>query len=747
MTADTKHVWVVEYYADWCGHCKAFKKGFEKAATNLEGLVKFGAVNAENNPSTTQAAGVQGYPSIKIYMPEATRNPYTGKIFKPAETYQGPRSARGMVDAATAALPSHVVAVTDKTLDGFKANGTAPKALLLTQKTETTALLKSLSLSLKGRMLLGEARETSAKATAAALGADSFPSLYVMPDGGAGSPIKYEGELKPAALAAFLEEHAAPAPAADATDGAAAAAAADPLAVEVSAANVAEVVERSKEAWLLVFEGEGGASPIAGGGAEALAEAVFGQVKVAKAAADLAAKFGAGPAPSLIALPFGTGQKSAKKAQKFSGDEAGVAAAKKAALESLPSNLVEVISAQNADRWLGQGVADSSLNAVCILFSDKPTVPPLFRSISMEFEGKLSFGMASSKDGAMMQQFGVDKAPALLVLFPADAPDEEGRQQMQGMKFEPKMHGKFSFGNIANFVNSFVQQREQQIEYEKGGKGGPGGADGGDDAPKKAAPKKELGPLPELSVANFNDECVEKGGLCAIAMLDGAASNSNKEGHLEMLTKLRIKKAGGPLAISWVDATCHVDFAAGFGLSEVDLPTMIVLSPSKLKWARSIGAFDAETLGAFGGGVATGRQRTEPIDALPPLSDVDCASIKRGAELYEEEEDGGDDILAEILEEERKEREAREAEAAAAGADAAAAAAGAKAAKDQMSELERMEADLEECEAQDLLCDARRQKQLKAIEKKRELEEKLAAIAAKKKKAKKKAAKKAKAAA
>ena len=91
VTADTKHVWVVEYYADWCGHCKAFKKGFEKAATNLEG--RNSAVNAENNPSTT-AAGV-GYPSIKIYMPEATRNPYTGKIFKPAETYQGPRWRAG----------------------------------------------------------------------------------------------------------------------------------------------------------------------------------------------------------------------------------------------------------------------------------------------------------------------------------------------------------------------------------------------------------------------------------------------------------------------------------------------------------------------------------------------------------------------------------------------------------------------------------------------------------------------------
>ena len=176
-----------------------------------------------------------------------------------------------------------------------------------------------------------------------------------------------------------------------------------------------------------------------------------------------------------------------------------------------------------------------------------------------------------------------------------------------------------------------------------------------------------------------------------MALLDGSSDNSNKQSQLDMLTKLRARRAGGPLAFSWLDATCHVDFVSAFGLTETDLPTMLVISPSKLRWARAIGSFDAETLGAFGMGVASGRKATESIDAIPTLQEVDCASVPRGAAAVVEEDDPlADEIMAEILEEERREREAREAEAAA----AAAAAAGGQSAskhKDQMSELERME--------------------------------------------------------
>ncbi len=52
---DDKHLWVVEYYADWCGHCKQFARGYEKAATNLQGIVKFGALNADSYKKTANA--------------------------------------------------------------------------------------------------------------------------------------------------------------------------------------------------------------------------------------------------------------------------------------------------------------------------------------------------------------------------------------------------------------------------------------------------------------------------------------------------------------------------------------------------------------------------------------------------------------------------------------------------------------------------------------------------------------------
>ena len=67
-----------------------------------------------------------------------------------------------------------------------------------------------LSLALSGRMLIGEARDTATEVIDAIGGVADFPTLAVLPADG-GEKVVYEGEMKPAALAAFLEQHAAPA--------------------------------------------------------------------------------------------------------------------------------------------------------------------------------------------------------------------------------------------------------------------------------------------------------------------------------------------------------------------------------------------------------------------------------------------------------------------------------------------------------------------------------------------------------
>ena len=61
-------VWIVEFYAPWCGHCRNLAPEYQKAAKALKGAVGVGAVDCdqEANKQLCGQYGVQGFPTLKV---------------------------------------------------------------------------------------------------------------------------------------------------------------------------------------------------------------------------------------------------------------------------------------------------------------------------------------------------------------------------------------------------------------------------------------------------------------------------------------------------------------------------------------------------------------------------------------------------------------------------------------------------------------------------------------------------------
>lgn len=64
---DEKFVWMVKFYAPWCGHCKAIAGTWDDLASNLKGKVKVGKMDATVEKGVPGRFGVQGFPTIKLF--------------------------------------------------------------------------------------------------------------------------------------------------------------------------------------------------------------------------------------------------------------------------------------------------------------------------------------------------------------------------------------------------------------------------------------------------------------------------------------------------------------------------------------------------------------------------------------------------------------------------------------------------------------------------------------------------------
>ncbi|EIM88466.1 disulfide isomerase [Stereum hirsutum FP-91666 SS1] len=106
---DHEPLMLVEFFAPWCGHCKALAPHYEEAATSLkEKNVKLAKVNCVDEADLCQSHGVQGYPTLKVFR--------SGE----ATDYTGPRKTDGIISYMVKQSLPAVSDVTSSNLEEFK---------------------------------------------------------------------------------------------------------------------------------------------------------------------------------------------------------------------------------------------------------------------------------------------------------------------------------------------------------------------------------------------------------------------------------------------------------------------------------------------------------------------------------------------------------------------------------------------------------------------------------------------------
>ena len=134
VLAKQKELWLVMFYAPWCGHCKHLKPVFDKAAPKARSYgMRLGKMDATANSIVPKRYEVKGYPTLLYYR----KNKH--------QKYKAGRSAEGFVEFAKIMKKPAVVQVSN--LHSLQAiNKKRPVAFFLGQptvkKTTSTSLYK-----------------------------------------------------------------------------------------------------------------------------------------------------------------------------------------------------------------------------------------------------------------------------------------------------------------------------------------------------------------------------------------------------------------------------------------------------------------------------------------------------------------------------------------------------------------------------------------------------------------------------
>ena len=116
--------------------------------------------------------------------------------------------------------------------------------------------------------------------------------------------------------------------------------------------------------------------------------------------------------------------------------------------------------------------------------------------------------------------------------------------------------------------------------------------------------------------------------LCVVGLFRGRPGKApGAAEHAAMLKEVAGKEGHGaeaPWAFSYADGTCLADFAEAFDVQEPKVPTVVVYSPRKQRFASFKGTLSASAVSEFLRGILSGSIPVAPV-LREPRVDADTA--------------------------------------------------------------------------------------------------------------------------
>ncbi|TMW68051.1 hypothetical protein Poli38472_007723 [Pythium oligandrum] len=656
---------------------------FTKVADGLDDAIEFVVADLDDTKAITTKWMIPSLPALALYADEPKVNPYTGKLYREpvmvnTAILEQPGKLRKLLRES---IPTTFVTELN-TEGGYKSMADVEKfvsknketiVVLVSKQKAPSHLYRALSVEFHDRGLAFAYLNQDDAATKDLLKSwqiESVPSLVVVKSAGDREVIGEDKMKSYADLKAFVEPFATKTAEKTTDDKASPKQRGNFPSPFLTVDNFEKQVLTSRLIWIVSFLDGGEAEKF---DTKAWQKTIMdlqkksGIVTVGvvncETDAELCEQYGKS---KVRVFPVKLGENNeVEREEVFAESFSTIEDAKQPAISAIPDTVKVVSSWAELNAFASLSVLDKSLPVV--LVTKKTETPPMLKSVALSFPSqKVSFAVVSDADPQIKRQFGFDAkvSTAFVALIPVEKQKDqpEGGSPFGMALYDKKVMGPYNYPNLVHFMMSVLAQYPHPT------------TESSDEATHEHIVSGDASSVnvPYLTKDNQKSLC-DGNKICAIGFFEGhidtlADAESPLSKHIEVMKNVAAngKKHRQPFHFMWTNGKCQSAFAEAFGVGAFQMPTIVVYSPSKQRYATNVGLFDETNSGSFLQSVLSGKIATIPIDVVPALRDEcsfeeidDTAAV--GAVVEEDDEDLSD-LLSEIIGEEDKNRRKLEAE-------------------------------------------------------------------------------------